>query len=579
MKPNLWRRLVAILLLLMLTGVACRFTSGNNQGSQPGIDTPPPPSTTESSMETEGKVEGIENLQKAIVQIEAVGTFVDPEFGENVQGGVGSGFIIDPSGIAVTNNHVVSGGTVFRVWVGGDTSKTYNATVLGYSECSDLAVIDIEGEGFPYVNWYEGPIKVGMDIYVAGFPLGDPNFTLTKGIISKEKANGASAYSSVESVIEYDATSNPGNSGGPVVNQNGEVIAVHYMGNREYRQAFGISRDLAKVVVEKLRNGENVDSVGINGSAVANEDKSIVGVWAYSVQPGSAADKAGVKPGDIITRLGNVPVAVDGTLLDYCDIIRSHSATEALPVEVLRLSTGEVLSGQFNGKELAVTSSFEGSSGDEGTTSGGNETAGGEVPGTTINPNASQPGEYIYTTEFDALDDWQYQVLKGDESGFAFDAANSKFRVDIVDRDTWVYFYNKNFTYQNVQLDTRVENLGQNTNYTGLFCRYSDAGWYEANILNTGEWYIYASDGYDLSLMFSGASTLINTGKKTNEYTFICKGDQLTLGINGVEVKTISTDLSPYMPFTEGEVGFFVASTTVYPLRVQFDWFTASVPY
>ncbi|MFZ5810338.1 MAG: S1C family serine protease [Chloroflexota bacterium] len=577
MKKKLWYQPMVGVCLLVLSSLACQLLSSGSgeSGDVPAAVTPQPPASVTESPSMDGeKVQGVQEIQKAIVQIEAVGTFIDPQFGESVQGGVGSGFIIDPAGIAVTNNHVVSGGTVFRVWVGGDTSKTYNATVLGYSECSDLAVIDIEGDGFPYVSWYEGPIKVGMDIYVAGYPLGDPNFTLTKGIVSKEKANGASAYSSVESVIEYDATSNPGNSGGPVVNTDGEVLAVHYMGNREYRQAFGISRDLARDTVEKLKNGQNVDSIGINGGAVSNDDKSIVGVWAYSVQPGSAADQAGVKPGDIVTRLGNVPVAADGTLLDYCDIIRSHSATEALPIEVLRLSSGELLSGQLNGKTLEVVSTFEagGSGGEETTTAG-------TIAGTTLNPNASQPGEYIYTTEFDALDDWQYLVLKGNESGFDFASANSKFRVDILARDTWVYFFNENFTYQDVQLDTRVENLGQNTNYTGLFCRYSDAGWYEANVLNTGEWYIYASDGRDLSLMYSGASTLINTGKKTNEYTFICKGDQLTLGINGVEVKTVSTDLSPYMPFTEGEVGFFVASTSVFPLKVQFDWFTASVPY
>ncbi len=580
MKSRKVNRVFYFLALILLVSMACRLggsPAGQGQ-SEPALQGTEQAVTKEAPLpDSVGAVSSLENVKKAVIQIEAVGTFVDPEFGETLQGGVGSGFIIDPSGIAVTNNHVVSGGTVFRVYVGGDTSKTYNAKVLGYSECSDLAVIDIEGEGFPFVRWFEGPIKVGMDIYVAGFPLGDPNFTLTKGIISKEKADGRSSFSSVESVVEYDATSNPGNSGGPVVTSNGEVVAVHYMGNRQTRQAFGIAGSLARSVVETLRSGQNLDSIGVNGGAVSNEDGSIVGVWAYSIQPGSAADQAGLKPGDIITRLGNVPVATDGTLYDYCDIIRSHSPTETLPVEVLRLSTGEILSGQLNGRQLEVVSTLGSPSVGDEPPSG--DSTSGSVPGTTLNPNASQPGEYYYTTEFEDMSDWEYVLMKGKESGFRQEARNGKFRVDVLEPNTWVYFFNTNFTYGDVQVDTSVENLGQNTNYTGIFCRYSQDGWYEANILNTGEWYIYASDGNRLELLFSGASRVINTGKKTNTYTFICKGDELTLGINGIEIKTISTDISPFMPFREGEVGFFVASTSVFPLRVEFDWFTTSVVY
>ncbi|MCS6908920.1 MAG: S1C family serine protease, partial [Anaerolineales bacterium] len=472
-----------------------------------------------------------------------------------------------------------SGATVFRIYVGGDTSKTYNARVLGYSECSDLAVIDIEGEGFPYLRWHEGPVKVGMDIYVAGFPLGDPNFTLTKGIISKEKADGRTAFASVESVLEYDATTNPGNSGGPVVTSNGEVVAVHYAGNREARQAFGIAADLARGIVEILRKGENVDSIGVNGAAVANQDKTIVGVWAYSVQPGSAADKAGLKPGDIITRLGNVPVATDGTLYDYCDIIRSHSATDVLPIEVLRYSTGEILSGQLNGRALEVVSVF-GAPSDTATTPDTGTPSGAGVPGTTVNPNASQPGEYYYTTEFEDMSDWEYILIKGSESGFTQEARNGRFRVEILEPNTWVYFINTNFIYQDVQLDILVENLGKNTNYTGLFCRYSEDGWYEANILNTGEYVLFASDGSRLEQLYRGGSRLIRTGKETNTYTLVCKGDELTLGINGVEVRKVSTKAAPSVPpLREGQVGFFVASENIYPLIVEFDWFTASVVY
>ena len=80
------------------------------------------------------------------------------------------GFIIDPSGIAITNNHVVTGAALLKVWVGGNKDKVYSAKVLGASECSDLAVIKIDGSDFPYLQWHEGTPNVGLDIYAAGYP-------------------------------------------------------------------------------------------------------------------------------------------------------------------------------------------------------------------------------------------------------------------------------------------------------------------------------------------------------------------------------------------------------------------------
>ena len=137
-----------------------------------------------------GAVSNLQDVKGAVIQVEAQGSFVDPEWGEYTSAGRGSGFIIDPSGIAVTNNHVVTGSALLKVWIGGDTSQTYNARILGVSECSDLAVIDIEGDGFPYLEWYDNPINVGLEVFTAGFPLGDPEYTLTKGIVSKENADG-----------------------------------------------------------------------------------------------------------------------------------------------------------------------------------------------------------------------------------------------------------------------------------------------------------------------------------------------------------------------------------------------------
>ncbi len=302
-------------------------------------------------------VSSVETLKSATIQIQAEGSFVDPEIGLMLNvGGRGSGVIIDPSGIAVTNNHVVTGAALIKVWVGGE-SEPRNARLLGVSECSDLAVIDIDGEGYPYVTWYEGDLNVGLEVYAAGFPLGDPEYTLTKGIISKARTSGETNWASVDSVIEHTASINPGNSGGPLVNANGQLVAINYAGANDVNQWFAIARDEARSVIEQLRAGQDVNSIGVNGQAVS-DGQSIFGIWVASVKSGSPADRAGVKAGDIITTLEGLVLATDGTIADYCDILRTHSPTDTMSIEVLRFDTSEVLAGQLNGRELAQTYSF-----------------------------------------------------------------------------------------------------------------------------------------------------------------------------------------------------------------------------
>jgi serine protease Do len=353
----------AALLSTMLLFAACSAgtpaTSGPSAGGSGSSATSPGASPSEqASGGAGGAVADLQEVKTAVVQIEATGTFTDPEVGEVVNGaGRGSGFIIDPSGIAVTNNHVVTGAALLKVWVGGETEPR-NAKVLGASECSDLAVIDIDGDGYPFLDWYDGEITTGLDIYVAGFPLGDPEYTLTEGIVSKEEANGETQWASVDSVIEHSAATNPGNSGGPVVTADGKVLAVHYAGDPSVRQQFAISEAEALQVLDQLQAGENVNSIGVNGQAVANEDGTVTGVWVASVQSGSPADDAGIAAGDIITSMEGVVLATDGTMADYCDILRSHDASDQLQVQVLRYATEEVLEGELNGDPLAQSFSF-----------------------------------------------------------------------------------------------------------------------------------------------------------------------------------------------------------------------------
>jgi serine protease Do len=554
--------------------------------------TAPTAETVQEPAEPEsGAVQTISQAKQAIIQIEAVGSFVDPQVGQVFNGaGRGSGFIFDPSGLAVTNNHVVTGSALLKVWVGGEQGKTYNARVLGVSECADLAVIDIEGSGFPYLDWYEGTIDVGTEIYVAGFPLGDPEYSLTKGIISKARADGETSWASVDSVIEYDATTNPGNSGGPVLTANAEVVGIHYAGNAQTRQAFGISRQIAKDVVDILKTGENQDWIGVNGQAVSNEDGSLTGVWVSSVQSGSPADKAGLQGGDIVTTMENLVLATDGTMSDYCDILRSHKSSDTLNLEVLRFATGEVLKGQLNGRELATVANFGGSensneqtantntNGDDNANGGDdNANAGDDTQGSgMLNLNASASGDSYYESDFDApLSDWLYFLMSGQESGVSYDVSDSKLKIDIQDPQTWIYFYLDPLDVADVGIGTRYENLGRNSNSVSLICRYSDQGWYEFNVAMDGTYNIYRYDTTlgDYVALYTGGSTAINIGKDTNEIVAVCIGNQLTLVVNDTTVRTV-TDKN----LKSGKVGLSLSSFDSTPIVGEFDYFVAVVP-
>jgi serine protease Do len=358
--PFVW---LIIFVFVLLTACSSGTAQPTESPAEPEPTVPqkteevePSPEIVPTEEKLPGPIESLDLVKNAVIQIEADGSFVNPDFSVSYNdAGFGSGFIIDPTGLAVTNNHVVTGAALLKVWIGGETGTTYNAKVVGVSECSDLALIDIEGDNFPYLDWHEGPINVGLEVYAAGFPLAEPQFTLTRGIVSKEEAGGETYWASVDYVIEHDATINPGNSGGPLLDENGRVVGINYSG-RETNQYYAIGRDLAIKVVNKLEEGKNVEWVGINGEAFANEDFS--GIWVYSVESGSPADKAGIEGGDIVTTFENLILASDGTMSDYCDVLRSHDSDDTLDIEVLRYATGEVLTGQLNGRALETAVTF-----------------------------------------------------------------------------------------------------------------------------------------------------------------------------------------------------------------------------
>ncbi|PWH11677.1 MAG: hypothetical protein DDG60_17010 [Anaerolineae bacterium] len=544
--------------LLAIISLACSFGSTPTRQPEPTEETTeePTPTAVPPTEHASNAIKTLDELRKAVIQIEATGTFVEPQGTVVNADWGGSGFLIDPSGLAVTNNHVVTGAATLKAILDG---QEYRARVLGVSECADLAVIQLEGDNFPYLEWFTDAPKTGMEVYSAGFPLREPEFTLTKGIISKEKADGQTSWASLDYTLSHDATINPGNSGGPLVTKDAQVIGVNYASRSQFDQYFAIDVKTALKFVEDLKGGKDVLSIGINGQAFALEDGSLSGIWVSSVKSGSPADKAGVKPGDILYQMENLVLATDGTMKSYCDILRSRSATDTIGLTIIRFGTQEILEGQLNGRKLEVTGTFAG-----GGNSGG---ASGEAPA-------------YFVEEFDgktSLDNWSYFILgKGDHNKVSFEAKNDSFLVEIQDLDVYAYFMYSPYSYTNVHVSIRAENQGRNNNNVSLVCRYNSERnqWYEFSTEGGGVWYLYAYDsGYNV--IAQGGAKALRQGKEVNDYEMICRDREIILRINGQEIRRITENK---FAFKEGQVGFNISSLNVLPIIVDVYWFKIEEP-
>ncbi len=355
MRATIKARAWAGFAVLAFTLTACPSDGEGDATAVTGTQATATQPTATQPARSPGAVTSLEGVRGAVVRVEAEGTFIDPDFGEQLNAaGSGSGFIIDGTGLVVTNNHVVMGAGLVRVFLDG-RDQPVNARLLGASECSDLAVIDIAGEGHPFLVLREEAVDAGLDAYAAGFPLGDPEFTLTRGIVSKARADGESVWASVDYVIEHDAQINPGSSGGPLVDRDGALIGINYAGSDDLTRSFAIGLAELRRVIDRLSAGEHVTSIGVNGQAIVEGDLS--GIWVRSVRSGSPADRAGVRAGDVITRLEGLALATDGTMSDYCDILRSHGPDDVLALEVLRFETGQLLEGRLNA-DVPLAESF-----------------------------------------------------------------------------------------------------------------------------------------------------------------------------------------------------------------------------
>lgn len=256
---------------------------------------------------------------------------------ENIPSGLGSGVIISPDGYIISNNHVVAGANKLEVVL--SNKKSYIATLVGTDPNTDISLLKIEEKGLPFLNFANSDnVEVGQWVLAVGNPLG-LNSTVTAGIISaKGRGIGilsgqGKATNPIESFIQTDAAINPGNSGGALVNVNGDLIGINsaISSTNGYYQGYGfaVPANLARKIIEDIKKFGIVQRgfLGVNSLDLSNDQqvayynkekktnlKTGSGVYITGLPDNSGAQDAGMKVGDIITK-------IDGAnITDFADL-------------------------------------------------------------------------------------------------------------------------------------------------------------------------------------------------------------------------------------------------------------------
>ncbi|WP_421807026.1 S1C family serine protease [Flagellimonas sp.] len=242
------------------------------------------------------------------------------------QVGTGSGVVISPDGYIVTNNHVIANSSQLEVTL--NNNKTYEAEVIGTDPDSDIALLKIEAENaLPYLAFGDSDnTKIGEWVLAVGNPF-NLTSTVTAGIVSA-KARSLSPRRT-QSFIQTDAAVNPGNSGGALVNTNGDLIGINtaitsqtgsYVG-----YAFAVPSNIAKKVVEDIMEFGNVQK-GLLGISAANTNSpaaiemgldQLEGVYIAGVEEESGAEDAGLMEGDVIKKIDNIEIQKFSELTGY----------------------------------------------------------------------------------------------------------------------------------------------------------------------------------------------------------------------------------------------------------------------
>jgi serine protease Do len=240
--------------------------------------------------------------------------------------GTGSGVIISPDGYIITNNHVIEGSEMLSVTL--NNNKTYNAEIIGTDAKTDIALLKIKtNEELPYTTFADSDtVKIGEWVLAVGNPF-NLTSTVTAGIVSA-KSRDLSGNNS-QSFIQTDAAVNPGNSGGALVNTNGDLIGINtaissqtgsYIG-----YSFAVPSNIAKKVVQDIMEFGNVQNgiLGVSGGILTSKTaddlnvKFSEGFYVSQVDEDSGAMNAGLQEGDIIKKIDNVTISKFSDLFGY----------------------------------------------------------------------------------------------------------------------------------------------------------------------------------------------------------------------------------------------------------------------
>ena len=297
-------------------------------------------------------------------------------FGQQTQtASSGSGFIITEDGYVVTNYHVVSGASSVEVTLyNGDT---YDATVIGGDSDYDVAVLKINASGLQPVTLGESAdVNVGDTVLAIGNPLGELTFSMSQGIVSScDRAINVDG--TPFNMIQVDCSINPGNSGGPLVNLYGEVVGIvsakysTYSSTTVEGLGFAIPiSDVRSIITDIMENGAVTDKAYMAITAGTMTEQMAAqynidisqGVFVYSVVSGGAGDKAGLRLGDVITKMD------DKTLTSRQDLsaaMKGYRAGDTVTLTVYR-------SGQYIEVELTFDAQPQTTGSDDSSQSGDN---------------------------------------------------------------------------------------------------------------------------------------------------------------------------------------------------------------
>ncbi|WP_339625905.1 trypsin-like peptidase domain-containing protein [uncultured Winogradskyella sp.] len=318
----------------------------------------PTNNNTSISLVTPNFVEAAEKSLDAVVHVKntsivnAPMSFQDLFYGRNsqrAQVGTGSGVIISPSGFIVTNNHVIQNANEISITL--NNNKSYVAELIGTDEATDIALLKIEtDEDLPFMAFGNSDnAKIGEWVLAVGNPF-NLNSTVTAGIISAKSRDLSGR--NTQSFIQTDAAVNPGNSGGALVNTNGDLIGINtaissqtgsYIG-----YSFAVPSNIARKIVNDIMEYGNVQNgiLGVVGGALNSKAAEELGTevtegfYVSEVTENTGAAMAGIRRGDIIKKIDNVSINKFSDLTGY---LKTKSPDDTVNVTLLRGDTEEIL--------------------------------------------------------------------------------------------------------------------------------------------------------------------------------------------------------------------------------------------